>query len=275
MLSKFFKNVQGSLVQFSQNLKTHFGNSQQNKLVETNNEILLRQANNILKKLKTSYGRVDHYSQKIGKLKKHSHRQSQGLINVTRPNEYLKLNQQIQRNELKFETNNYQRVSLEESFWGKFGLGLGLNYWTINSIERNFCKQGWAIYNEFLTKNFEGISRILKCKHYEQIDLMQIIAYINGENGAELQDKTRVGDINKIFPWQLAQKNGPDANERNEDRTFGQGDILIGRNFSDMSEIPLSDRPSRVPLHSCPEKPLSDFNSLTNLKKVTRLNNTQ
>jgi hypothetical protein len=54
MLSRFFKNVQGSLGQFSQNLKTQFGNSQQNKLVQTNNEILLRQANAILKKLKTS-----------------------------------------------------------------------------------------------------------------------------------------------------------------------------------------------------------------------------
>jgi hypothetical protein len=255
MLSRFFKNVQGSLGQFSQNLKTHFGNSQQNKLVQTNNEILLKQANDILKKLKTSCGRVDHYSQKIGKLKKHSHRQSQGLINVTRPNDYLRLNQQIQRNELKFETNNYQRVSLQESFWGKFGLGLGLNYWTINSIEQNFCKQGWVTFNEFLTKNFEGFSRALKCKHCEQIDLMQIIGYINGEKGAGFQDNSNitVSDINKIFPWQLVQKNRPDSNERKEDRTFGQGDILTGRRFSVMSEISLSDLPNRVPMHSSME----------------------
>jgi hypothetical protein len=78
---------------------------------------------------------------------------------------------------------------------------------------------------------------------------MQIIGYINGEKGAGFQDNSniRVSDINKIFPWQLAQKNGPDYNGRNQNRTFGQGDILIGKNFSVLSEISLSDTPNRVP----------------------------
>jgi hypothetical protein len=199
------------------------------------------------------------------------------MINVTRPNVYLKLNQQIQRNELKFETQKYQKVSLQESFWGKFGLGLGLNYWTINSIEQNFSKQGWAIYNEFLTKNFEGVSQALKCKHYEQIDLMQIVGQINPVQGAGFQDKSnsRIGDVNKIFPWDLMQKSGPGTNGLSEDRTFGQSEILDGRNFSYMSEIPLSDRPNKVPLHSSPAKPLSSFISPTNLKKATGFNNIQ
>jgi hypothetical protein len=56
-----------------------------------------------------------------------------------------------------------------------------------------------------------------------------------------------------MFPWQLAQKNGPDSNEQNEDRKFGQGDILTGRRFSVMSEISLSDLPNKVPLHPNPQ----------------------
>ena len=173
------------MFQFAQNLKTHFWESLDHKLALTNNEILLKQTSDLLKRLKTSYSKVDHYQKKLVSLKKSSNKQSQALLNVSRPKEYLKLNAQILRNESKLETQKSLKSNLCRGFWNKFELGLQLNYWAVNSIERNFLKAGWGIYNEFLTKNFTGFSRALKNKHYKDFDLMEIVRKINPDTKGE------------------------------------------------------------------------------------------